>query len=492
VRCARLPVSLRGRLTAGLVALLALACAVVGVTTVLALRGFLVSRLDQQLAASHGRFASSLEHGERPDADNRPDTRGQAVGTFAARLTDDGRIVRASVVGREHERPVRLPAADQRALRTLPPDGSAHSADLAPLGDYRLRAQRGDDNDVLVTGLPLHPVDETVGRLVLVEALVFGGALVVTGVAGALWVRFTLRPLRRVADVATAVTRMPLASGEVAMPAPLPEDGPGSEVGQVASALNRMMGHVGDALARRQASEERLRHFAADAGHELRTPVATVRAHAEQALRHRGPVPDDVRHAVERVAAESRRMSVLVDELLLLARLDAGRPLAAEEVDLSRLVLDAVDDARAVSADHRWQLDLPEDPLVTRGDPHRLHQVVANLLSNARSHTPPGTLVTTGLARAPGGVELTVTDDGPGIPAELLPEIFRRFTRADPGRSRAGGGSGLGLAIVQAVVSAHGGTVQVTSRPGRTRFRLWLPAAGPPPTATASTVGFDA
>ena len=474
-----LPVTLRGRLTGGLVVLLALACAVVGVSTVLALRGFLLQRLDEQLTASDGRFASSLERGEAPDQDNGPDTRGQAVGTFAARLRDGGRDVRAAVVGGEHEHAVRLGPTDLRELRRLPADGTARSVDLAPLGDYRVVAVHGDDRDVLVTGLPLHPAEETVGRLVWVESLVFGAALVVTGVAAALWVRVTLRPLRRVASTATAVTRMPLASGEVAMPGPLPGYDPRSEVGQVASALNRMMGHVGDALARRQASEERLRHFAADAGHELRTPVATVRAHAEQALRHRDPVPGEVRHSVERIASESRRMSVLVDELLLLARLDAGRPLAAEEVDLSRLVLDSVDDARAVSADHRWQLSLPEEPLLVRGDPHRLHQVLANLLANARSHTPAGTVVTTDLARTGDGVGLTVTDDGPGIPDELLPEIFRRFTRADPGRSRTGGGSGLGLAIVEAVVSAHGGTVEVTSRPGHTSFRLWLPTAGP-------------
>lgn len=474
-----LPVTLRGRLTVGLVALLALACAVVGVSTVLALRGFLLQRIDQQLTASDGRFASSLEHGERPDGDNGPDTRGQAVGTLGARLRNDGESVRVAVVGPEHEHPVHLGPADLRELRRLPADGRAHSADLTPLGDYRLVAVRGDDWDVLITGLPLRPAQETVGRLVLVESLVFGVALVVTGVAAALWVRVTLRPLRRVASTATAVTRMPLASGEVAMPGPLPEEGPRSEVGQVASALNRMMGHVGDALARRQASEERLRHFAADAGHELRTPVATVRAHAEHALRQRGPVAGDVRHALERIASESQRMSDLVDELLLLARLDAGRPLAAQEVDLSRLVLDTVEDARAVSADHRWRLELPEEPVVTRGDPDRLHQVLANLLANARTHTPAGTAVTAGLARRAGGVEVTVTDDGPGIPAELLPEIFHRFTRADPGRSRAGGGSGLGLAIVDAVVQAHGGTVEVASRPGRTRFRLWLPSGGP-------------
>ncbi|MBV9205159.1 MAG: sensor histidine kinase, partial [Actinobacteria bacterium] len=265
------------------------------------------------------------------------------------------------------------------------------------------------------------------------------------------------------------------------------------------------------ALGRRAASEARLRRFAADASHELRTPLSAIRGYAELALRHPGPVPEDVTHALQRVESESSRMSVLVDELLLLARLDAGRPLERAPVDLSRLVIETTSDAQVARADHRWQLDLPDEPVLVEGDEHRLHQVMANLLSNAGKHTPPGSTVSVALTgplagpltgpgdrpvpgQAPGPgdaavqrgvrpagprVELTITDDGPGIPPELLPELFERFSRADTGRARdagsAGKSTGLGLAIVDAVVAAHAGCIIVTSRPGMTRFTIVLP-----------------
>ncbi|WP_438295308.1 sensor histidine kinase [Streptomyces sp. HUAS TT7] len=469
-----LPRTLRARLTAGLVLLLALACLAVGVTSVLALEGFLVSRLDQQLSASGGRFAASLEHDETPDADNKPDTRGQSNGTFGARLLR-GETTQAAVVHAQTDAAVALTVADRAALAAVPLDGRGHDIRLSALRHYRVVAVSGDDGDVLITGLPLEPVEETLHRLEVVEAVVFGATLAATGIAGALWVRLSLRPLRRMAATATEVTQLPLASGEIAMPAPVPDTDPRTEVGQVGSALNRMLGHVGDALAQRQAGEERLRHFAADASHELRTPVATVRAHAELALRHRGPVPGEVRHALERIQSETQRMTGLVDDLLLLARLDAGRPLAREPVDLTRLALDAIGDARAAAPGHRWLLDLPEEPVTVTGDEHRLHQVIANLLTNARTHTPPGTEITLRLGETGVGArELSVTDTGPGIPKDLLPEVFQRFTRA--GHNRAvSAGSGLGLAIVLAVVQAHEGTVDVTSRPGRTVFRVTLP-----------------
>ncbi|MEU0220777.1 HAMP domain-containing sensor histidine kinase [Streptomyces sp. NPDC006265] len=471
------PVSLRLRLTTGLVVLLAVACAVVGVATTVALESFLIGRIDQQLAMTGGRFAASLEHEDRPDADNAPDTRGQTEGTFGARLLSS-RTTQAAVVQDDTDAAVHLSPADRHVLAALPPDGKGHSIHLSALdGRYRLAAVRGDDGDVLVTGLPLRPVEDTVHRLVAVEAAVFSAALVATAAAGAAWVRLSLRPLERVATKATEVTRLPLTTGEVAMPAPVPHSDTHTEVGRVATALNRMLGHVGDALARRHASEERLRHFAADASHELRTPIATVRAHTDLALRHPGPLPQEVRHSLERIAATSRRMSGLVDDLLLLARLDAGRPLAREPVDLTRLALDAVDDARALSADHLWQLELPEEPVVVEGDEHRLHQVLANLLSNARIHTPSGTRVTLSLTPGPDHVGITVADDGPGIPEALQAEIFHRFTRADPGRSRRTGGTGLGLAIVDAVTAAHHGTIHVTSSPGSTSFHLRLPPA---------------
>lgn len=476
-----LPRTLRSQLTAGLVALLALACLAVGVTTVVALEGFLVRRLDQQLSASAGRFAVSLEHEARPDADNHPDTRGQSDGTFGARLLR-GTPTQAAVVRAQTDAQVPLTADDRRALAGLPTDGTGHSIRLTELGRYRVNAVTGDDGDVLITGLPLHPVEETVHRMEAVEAAVFGGALVVTGVMGALWVRLSLRPLRRVTATAASVAELPLASGEVAMPAPVPVADPRTEVGQVGTALNRMLGHVGNALERRHASEERLRHFAADASHELRTPVAHVRGHAELALRHKGPVPGEVRRALTRIQSASERMSRLVDDLLLLARIDAGRALEREPVDLTRLVLDATDDARAAGPDHRWLLDLPETAVTVTGDEHRLHQVIGNLLANARTHTPAGTAVTVRLAADARSTRLTVLDDGPGVPEELQPEIFGRFVRADHSRSRAAGGTGLGLAIVRAVVTAHGGEATLTSGPGRTAFMVTLP----PPSSDGS------
>ena len=225
------------------------------------------------------------------------------------------------------------------------------------------------------------------------EHVLFAVALGLAVILGAGLVQFSLRPLRRVAATATKVTELPLDSGEVTLPAGVPDTDPRTEVGQVGAAFNRMLFHVERALGRRAASEARLRRFAADASHELRTPLSAIRGYAELALRHRGPVPEDVTHALTRVQSESARMSVLVDDLLLLARLDAGRPLEREPVDLSRLAIDVTSDARVARREHHWRLDLPSDPILVRGDEHRLHQVLANLMSNAGKHTPPGSTV---------------------------------------------------------------------------------------------------
>lgn len=314
-------------------------------------------------------------------------------------------------------------------------------------------------------------------RLVVAQAGVAGAGLVVAGATGALLVRRTLRPLRRVAATATRVSELPLDRGEVTLPVRVPgaDTDTRTEVGQVGSALNRMLGHVAAALAARQASETRVRQFVADASHELRTPLAAIRGYAEVARRGRNQVPPDVAHALRRVESESTRMTGLVEDLLLLARLDSGRPLAVAPVDLSALVVDAVSDAHVAGPEHRWQLDLPEQQIAVPGDAARLHQVVANLLTNARVHTPAGTTVTTNLAVESDAAVLRVADDGPGIPVELQPEVFERFARADSSRSRSQGSTGLGLAIVAAVVDAHHGTVSVRSRPGRTVFTVRLP-----------------
>ncbi|MFF3749126.1 sensor histidine kinase [Streptomyces sp. NPDC002018] len=473
-----LPRTLRGRLTAGLVVLVALACLALGLTTLFALDGLLVGRLDQRLSASGGGFAAGLAEEKRPDAGHPPGPRGRAEGTFGARLLP-GTATRAVVAEDRTDAPVPLTPADRRALAALPVDGHGHTLRLSGLGPYRVTAVRGDDRDVLVTGLPLRPVEETVHRLEGVEATAFAVTLAATGTVGALWVRLSLRPLRAVTATAADLAGLPLAGGGVALPGPVPVTDPRTEAGRIGTAVNGLLGQVGDALERRRAGEERLRRFTADAGHELRTPLAAVRGHAELALRRDGPVPAEVRHALIRIRSESVRMGRLVDDLLLLARIDTGPALDHGPVDLTRLVLDAMDDARAAGPGHRWLLDLPEEAVTMTGDEHRLHRAIGHLLANAGTHTPAGTEVSVRLSAGPAEVRLSVTDNGPGVPAPLLPEVFARFVRGDAGRSRAGGGTGLGLAVVHAVVTAHGGTAGATSGPGRTEFAVTLPVSPP-------------
>ena len=499
------PRTLRGQLTLGLVVLLAAIFAGVGFGTTALLRGFLVSRLDQQLSAAGPRYAQSLEH-ELTQAD----TRGQAQGTFGARalnsvVTQAGVVDGTSATG-DNTRKVTLSGTDSRALLALPTDGSPHTLRLAGLGKYRLRAVPGMDGDVLFTGLSLSPVEATLRELELAEFALFGGAVVVAAIGGAAWVRLALRPLERVTRTAERVSTLSLASGEVALDIRVPDADRNDEVGRVGASLNRMLGHVEDALARRQSVERRLRDFAADAGHELRTPLAAVRGHAELVLRRGGELPDDARHGLTRIEAESRRMGTIVDDLLLLARLDAGRPLESKEVDLTLLVLDAVDNAQAADhapdgdrdgvgggvgggvgdgtsatpggvtpTRHEWRLDLPTDPVTVSGDPHRLAQAVANFVTNARVHTPAGTRVTVGITVHADRVRLAVEDTGPGLAPDLADRAFDRFTRGDPARSRTSGSTGLGLAITRAVAEAHGGRVGVLSEPGRTVFELVLP-----------------
>jgi len=483
-------VPLRTRLIAAILVLLAVVCTVIGVVTAVSLRGFLVSQLDAQLtAASHRSPRSGSPPPGRPDpgAELRyllaP---GQPAGTLGARVVG-GTVTKAAVLDDDGD-PRALSTADLTALGSVPADGRPYSRDLGDLGNYRVLASREPDGDIMVTGLPLSGVEETTWWVIAVEAIVVGAALVVAGVAGAAIVRLSLRPLSRVAATASHVAELPLARGEVALAVRVPDadTDPRTEVGQVGAALNRMLGHVADALAARQASEMRVRQFVADASHELRTPLASIRGYAELTRRGREAVPPDVAHALARVESESRRMTTLVDDLLLLARLDmahgrlasvagSGRPLDLAPVDLSQLVVHAVSDAHVAGPDHVWRLDLPEDAVSVTGDSARLQQVLANLLTNARVHTPAGTTVTTTLAQVDGHAVVTVADDGPGVPAGLQEEVFERFTRADTSRSRAAGSTGLGLAIVAAVIEAHNGRVEVASRPGRTAFSVHLP-----------------
>jgi two-component system OmpR family sensor kinase len=477
--------TLRSRLLAALLALLAAVSVVVGVVSVLALDSFLTDRLDGQLAVAGGRLSGGPPPGPLPPPGSLGPpglgVPGQAAGTLGARI-ESGAVRSAGVIRADGTvEPVTV--AQERVLVALPADGRPYTRDLGgTLGRYRVRAALAPDGGTYVAGLPLAGVRDPVTRLALVVAAVAAAGLLLAGVAGAVIVRLALRPLRRVAATATRVAELPLDRGAVELPdrVPAADTDPRTEVGQVGAALNRLLGHVSAALTARQDSETRVRQFVADASHELRTPLASIRGYAELTRRGREPVPPDVAYALGRVESESTRMTGLVEDLLLLARLDNGRAVAREPVDLTRLLVDAVSDARVAGPDHHWALELPAEPVEVRGDADRLHQVVANLLGNARTHTPPGSTVTAGLAAADGAVLLRVADDGPGIPEALLPRVFERFARGDGSRSRAAGSTGLGLAIVAAVAEAHGGTVSVDSSPAGTAFTVRLPATPVP------------
>jgi two-component system, OmpR family, sensor kinase len=477
------PRSLRARLVATVLLLLAVAFTVIGVATTFALREFLYNRLDREVIDANIRFVAAQTGQLGPPGTTFPRTStGQAPRDFflgpvqgprtLGATIRDGRVLRAEVSNRGGLSSA-VPAVDDAALVAVPVGGGPTSVDLS-LGAYRMVATQTGGTTYLI-GQPAGEAQDVIERLVVSEVIVLGLALVGTGVAGAVLVRRELRPLERVADTAAKVSALPLDRGEVELAERVRDVDPRTEVGQVATALNQMLDNVGGALEARQDSEMRLRQFIADASHELRTPLAAIRGYAE--LSRRAQLTPDTEYSILRISSQADRMTALVEDLLLLARLDAGRPLERAPVDLTRLVLDGVNDAHAAGMDHRWQLDLPDEPLVVTGDASRLTQVLTNLLANARTHTPAGTTVTVGLAPSGGGVALTVADDGPGIPADLLPHVFERFARGSASRSRETGSTGLGLAIVDAVVAAHGGRVRVTSRPGRTEFTVWLPTA---------------
>ncbi|MGW1199357.1 HAMP domain-containing sensor histidine kinase [Streptomyces sp. NPDC002536] len=497
---------LRTRLVVSTVALVAVVCAVIGTVTTIVLRSYLYGQLDAQLHEVAVRAA-----GRRPPEPHESSPLrfvrggGQPLGTVGALVGADGRVQQSAVStppdssswpGDDALEP--LTDAQSDALGRFARDGRAHNVDLPGRGQYRARSVAAPDGTVFLVGIPTTAAQDTLGTLVVVELCVSGAALAAAGIAAAATVRIALRPLRRVAATATRVAQLPLHSGEVALHERVPETeaDPRTEAGQVGAALNRMLGHVGSALTARQESETRVRQFVADASHELRTPLASIRGYAELTRRGAEETGPETRHALGRIESEARRMTDLVEDLLLLARLDAvpqlpppataggaprgaPSPLSSTDVDLSPLVVDAVSDARAAGPDHTWRLDLPDAPACVRGDPARLQQVLVNLLANARTHTPPGTTVTARVRGAAGGAcaVLEVEDDGPGIPPDLLPHVFERFARGDASRSRAGGGTGLGLAIVRAVVDAHGGTVSARSGPRRgTVFTVRLPA----------------
>lgn len=493
--------SLRTRLLVTVVTLLAVVCVGIGVGTELALHRFLMRQLDERVVDAGRRSEAIFDLGlplspppgypRRPPAFDRHsgpgpmflDAPGQATGTVGA-VVRDGTVLDAGVITQNGTRESISNAAAAQLSRTTP-DGRPVTVNLDGLGRYRVIARHSRSGDTVVSGLPMAEVDNTLLSVGTIFGIVAGIALIAAIAAGIVIIRRQLAPVSRVAATARDVANLELDRGEVTLPTHVLAVDPAAahtEVGQLAAALNRMLERISDALAARHASETRVRQFVADASHELRTPLSAIRGYTELAQRRRGDVPADVAHAMGRVESEAARMTQLVEDMLLLARLDTGRPLQRERVDLSQLAVDAVADAHVAGPEHRWSLDLPDEPVVVTGDGQRLQQVLVNLLANARTHTPAGTSVTTSLASAgAGGAVLTVADDGPGIPAAVRPEIFERFARGDTSRSRRDGSTGLGLAIVSAVVKAHHGSIDVRSVPGDTAFTVRLAASQPAP-----------
>jgi two-component system OmpR family sensor kinase len=375
----------------------------------------------------------------------------------------------------------------QQLMPQINTDGFA-TVDVPELGQYRVYFS-GDPSGVFaVYGLPTSEVASTLAQILTTVALVTVGGLLILGVLLAIIIRRSLAPLRAVAATAERVAAQPLSEGAVTIservPAAQADDD--TEIGRVGASLNTLLDHVGSALDARQRNEERMRRFVADASHELRTPLASIRGYSELSLRDPA-LSENTESALERIQAQSLRMTALVEDLLLLARLEEGQELVYGTVDLSRLAIESMGDAQVAGRDHEWILEVGEDPVVIAGDEARLHQVVTNLLANARTHTPAGTVVTLSVAREESHAVLRVHDNGPGVDPEVARELFERFSRGDRSRARNTGGTGLGLSIVRAIVHAHGGTISVDSVPGDTTFTVRLPAKPDDPPAPDAT-----
>ncbi|MBV9830835.1 MAG: sensor histidine kinase, partial [Marmoricola sp.] len=444
------PRTLTVRLVVTAVALVAVVSVLIATVATLAIRSQLMDNLDAKVLAS--------VHRAGPDDDRQggpPLGSNMGPGTLLA-LVDGTSASQGVVLTEQRGGQKQLSTSALEVLDGVEPDQGVHSVDLPAVGHYRVTAVNAPGGGRLVSGLPTRDVDQTVASMVGYEALLILLGLVAAAGLGMVIVRRQLRPLREVAGTAYEVTREQLSTGEPDISQRVDErlTDPRTEVGQVGYALNTLLDHMSDALAVRHRSEQQVRQFVADASHELRTPLSTIHGYAELSRR----TPDDpaaLVGAMTKVETETARMSRLVEDMLLLARLDSGRPLESAEVDLTKLLLESVADARVVDSQdrdrHRWQLDLPDEPISVLGDEQRLHQLFTNLLGNARHHTPPGTTITVSARRLGDEAAVEVHDDGPGLPPGLEQHAFERFTRGDTSRTRASGGAGLGLSLVAAI-----------------------------------------
>jgi two-component system OmpR family sensor kinase len=484
--------SLRARLLLGVIALAGVGLLVADVVTYSELQSFLIRRTDSSLNAAHQAVEAVLlrpqggpTNGHGGDDHGPGGGPGPGLDALTAAAPGDyiqlrrlnGTVVASGVVPR-------FSNAKQPPLPRLPttidlPPATGHGDRVKFLtvgamkggGRYRVRAsiEPQAQNYVLIVAAPLSDVDSTLHRLLWIEGLVTALVLVAIGALGLWVVRLSLRPLTAIGATAAAI-----AGGDLSRRVDRAE--PRTEVGRLGLALNAMLSQIETAFRARESSERKLRRFVADASHELRTPLAAVRAYAELFDRGAATRPDDLARSMSGITRETERMSLLVDDLLLLARLDEGRPLAREPVELADVVAEAVDAARVVEPDRTVEATL--EPTTVIGDRDRLRQVVDNLFANVRAHTPPKTPVAVGLRHVVGTAELTVADAGPGLTEEEAAHVFERFYRVDTSRTRASGGVGLGLSIVAAVAEAHGGSVRVRPTPGGgATFVIELPIA---------------
>ncbi|HEY2543889.1 MAG TPA: HAMP domain-containing sensor histidine kinase [Gaiellaceae bacterium] len=460
--------SLRTRLVLGVIVLAAIGLVAADAATYSQLRSFLLGRVDSTLNQVHPGVESAV-FGREPDHGPEDAT---VPNDCVEIRTISGSVFRRWNCGRAFPgakvaSPPSVPTAVSLPARANTAEGdhvrflTVSSEDSATR--YRVRASVEGDfpNYVLLIAAPLSSEDNTLHRLLLVELLVTAAVLGAM-VALSLWtIRIGLRPLREIETTAAAITAGDLSHR-------VDVDDERTEVGRVGHAINEMLGRI-------ETSDSRLRRFVADASHELRTPLAAVRAYAELFSRGAQSRPEDLERSMSGITREAERMSVLVEDLLLLARLDEGRPLARDRVQLDDLVREAVDTSHALEPER--QLDVTTEPVVVLGDRDRLRQIVDNLLSNIRAHTPASAPAHVTVSRENGRAVVEVSDSGPGLDEEELKRVFERFYRADASRSRASGGVGLGLSIVAAVARTHGGTVSARSNDGGGAiFRIELPA----------------
>jgi len=493
-RPTRRPWTLSRRLVVGTAALVASVFMVVGIASIATLSSSVTTVVDTQLTGSMSALSHTVEK-FRVGADTtsghpvKPfvDYTGHGPGAFIALIQPDGTVADSARFSDEDAQtldPVAIAQIEAADLEV----GTHENIDLTGLGSYRIATQYDSAGDILVAGASMATADAAVMQeaLTIVILGLVAIALIVAGVV--VIVRLALRPLGRVVGTAVEVAGLPLDRGDVAI-APrvhAADTDPRTEVGKVGEALNLLLAHVDDALAVRAAADKRMRRFVTDASHELRTPLAAIQGYAELTRQDAESLPEITEYSLARIESEAKRMNSLVSDLLLLARLDEGQDLHLDEIDLGEIAVNAVSDARATAPTRPWAVHVPDAPALVTGDRERLHQVVLNLLSNAVVHTPEGASITTSVTFPDDGnvVELRVTDDGPGIPPELQPELFERFARGDSSRSRRSGSTGLGLAIVSSIVEAHEGDITVDSSPEGTTFILRfarLPGASPSP-----------